>query len=868
VAADLPNSSKSQLAISYGYSIQESFPDTWVFWIDAERTTKLEQGYREIAHAVRIKGRNDKNADILSLVYEWLRNKSNGNWVMILDNADDKEVFTSCPSAQCQASSGKQVRDFLPQSSNGSILVTSRSRDAAFVVTCKYKNIIAVEPMTESEAMLLLRSHLEETHPESEMQQLAKRLGSVPLAISQAAANISRRSLPISKYLEELSSGNEKSVSSLDESSPQLRRDSGRSNSIVATWKVTFEYVRRTTPSAARLLSLMCFFDRQDIPQALLEGQYGEEVNFISHRYRKTWWKRKLRMDGKKAEVPPNKLLPQDFEEDLLTLRDFSMIKLNRDRNKFSMHPMVQFTTMKWLVLHKQLDAWSQHFISIMNTNFPDPENRFFRSACEPLLAHAIAALPYRPNDKTTRPLQTWAELTFKVACYYNFPTGVLVSAEKLFCIAAGAFEVALGATSPQSIQCNIQRGEALWTTGHHADAEKIYRHVLRLRQESLGPNHRDTLESMDHVGNVLRYQNRYEEAEEIYLRALDIRLRTLGPAHIDTQNALVIRAVHLSGKDRYAEAYQVHRQAYEARIRGNPDSFDEIWVHSLNAMGLGLVVKGRPKEAEQLYREAIKEYEKVAPDKDMMDTLVRLARALASRDDFMGAETFFKRAMVWYNTNCACQNPDKMQTMSDYAYCLWQINRLDEAEDIATKCLAARVDNCGMQDRDTFIIMWILANILEKQGREGEALSLFRKAFEATRDVLGEQHEDTKAFQRDYINLLEKSENKALEHLDTSETGVATSVVKPDGIVQPNDNKTVGSDDCEDSVTGAEQEEETLLTNGNLRRNNASRIANARLASYGSEHFIQNDEKKGSAFSLNSNMTVEQARLPPLQQC
>jgi hypothetical protein len=227
-------------------------------------------------------GRNDKDADIPNLVYEWLRNKSNGNWVMILDNADDKDVFTSFPSAHRQPSSGKQIRDFLPQSSNGSLLVTSRSRDAAYHVTCNYKHILTVEPMNESDAMALMQSQLEEVHPEPEMKLLADTLGFVPLAISQAAANISRRSLPISYYLDELRKGNESSASLLDESSPQLRRDSGRSNSIVATWKVTFEYVRKTTPSAARLLSLMCFFDRQDIPEALLEGQYSEEVNIAS----------------------------------------------------------------------------------------------------------------------------------------------------------------------------------------------------------------------------------------------------------------------------------------------------------------------------------------------------------------------------------------------------------------------------------------------------------------------------------------------------------------------------------------------------------------------------------------------------------
>jgi tetratricopeptide (TPR) repeat protein len=786
---------------------------------------------------------------------------------MILDNADDKDVFTSRPSAHGQASSEKEVRDFLPQSSNGSILVTSRSRDAAFQVTCNYKHIFAVEPMTESEAMALLRIHLEETHPESEMKQLATTLGSVPLAISQAAANISRRSLPISDYLEELRKGYDRSAHLLEESTPQLRRDAGRSNSIVATWKVTFEYVRKTTPSAARLLSLMCCFDCQDVPQALLEDQYGQEINAASVKSRRVWWKRITRKEKKKGKLLPEKSFSHDFEEDLLTLRDFSMIKLNRDRNKFSMHPMVQFTTLRWLFLYQELDAWSQHYISIMNTHFPMPEIGR-RKICEPLIAHAVAALPFRPIDKAIRPLQTWAELAFKVACYYDFPTGAVVSPEKLFCIAAAAFEVALGANSSQSIQCNIRRSSVLRFSGHLTDAEKLSRRVLRLRLDSLGPNHPDTLESMDDVADVLKAQKKRGEADEIYVQAINIRLRVLGPAHDDTQRALIFHARSFCNNDDYCGAYKVYRQAYEGRCQGRVGAFDAEWAHHLNNLGLELQVKGRLKEAEQLFREAIAEYGKIEPGWWLIENLVRLGRALAAQDDYVGAEPFYARAMVWYDTERVGEYPEKLPAMEEYAYCLWKLDRLEEAEDIASRCWEARVEECGMQDRDTYSIMWILANILEKRGRDDEALPLFRMAFEGIRDILGEQHEDTTSFQRDYLNLLEKSNSNALEYSDTS---TAERVMKSDEIVALAAIHTVDSDkqlsDSDGLVTVAEADEAVLLSEVILERNKASTAANSRLGSYGPERFICDDEKKEASISLNFNVMVERAGIPQLQQ-
>jgi hypothetical protein len=146
----------------------------------------------EIAKEVRIRGLQQKEADAFSLVYEWLRNPANGTWVMIIDNADDKDVFTSRPASHRQSEHGKQIHEFLPQSPNGAIVVTSRSRNAAFQVTYNYKHILAVDPMGESEAISLLRCQLVGSHTDADMKLLVETLDCVPLAISQAAAYISR----------------------------------------------------------------------------------------------------------------------------------------------------------------------------------------------------------------------------------------------------------------------------------------------------------------------------------------------------------------------------------------------------------------------------------------------------------------------------------------------------------------------------------------------------------------------------------------------------------------------------------------------------------------------------------------------------
>ena len=68
---------------------------------------------------------------------------------MIIGNADDLGVF-SCPSDRRKGSkndvfsnAAAALLESLPQSPNGSILITSRSRDVAFRLTGSYADIMA-----------------------------------------------------------------------------------------------------------------------------------------------------------------------------------------------------------------------------------------------------------------------------------------------------------------------------------------------------------------------------------------------------------------------------------------------------------------------------------------------------------------------------------------------------------------------------------------------------------------------------------------------------------------------------------------------------------------------------------------------------
>lgn len=76
----------------------------------------------------------------------------------------------------------------------------------------------------------------------------------------------------IRKYLDEFYNSNKRKAKLFSLQGSELRRDVEAKNFILVTWQISFNYIHETRLSAADLLSLMSFCDRQGIPEILLRG--------------------------------------------------------------------------------------------------------------------------------------------------------------------------------------------------------------------------------------------------------------------------------------------------------------------------------------------------------------------------------------------------------------------------------------------------------------------------------------------------------------------------------------------------------------------------------------------------------------------
>lgn len=99
-------------------------------------------------------------------------------------------------------------------------------------------------------------------------------------------------------------------------------------------------------------------------------------------------------------------------------------------------------------------------------------------------------------------------------------------------CSAQNAF----GITHPVMLRLMINMGHTLYSADRSAEAEKLHRHVLAVRERTCGVEHEDTLKSVYALGNALCSQDKLVGAEEMLRRALEGRVKMFGATHRDTR--------------------------------------------------------------------------------------------------------------------------------------------------------------------------------------------------------------------------------------------------------------------------------------------------------------------------------------------
>ncbi|KAH7140533.1 hypothetical protein B0J13DRAFT_527257 [Dactylonectria estremocensis] len=724
---------KSQLAIEFAHQLEQTTPkgdQMRVFWVHAGTVVRVKESFQAIADAMKIPNRNQADTDIMQLVYSWLSNEAKGKWCMILDSADDHDVFFSI---QGNVKDGRPLAIYLPQSRNGSILVTTRNKDLAFKLTGDFRTIIEVGPMADIEALQLLENRLGPLSDGSMAADLARALDFIPLAISQAAAYIQAR-MPrtsVAKYLAEFQESERKRVKLLGHEAGDLRRDGGASNAILTTWWLSFNHIRSRRVSAADLLSLMSFFNRQGIPEWLLKLSKGT----VDAPQASLGASTDSESESGQSEID------SEFEDDVAVLREYYLVTAIEGEDAFEMHGLVQLSTRRWLEASDLEETFKEKYITLLAEYFPSGEYENWE-LCKMLYSHTEAAVEHRPKKGSVK--EKWAGLLYNGA-WYASEQGLYIIAERMLLKGRKAFEKQLGSGDEATLTSTSLLASTYRNQGRWEEAEKLEVQVLETHKTKLGPDHPFTLSSMANLASTLWKQGRWDEAEKLEVQVMETSKTKLGPDHPSTLSSMANLASTLWRQGRWEEAEKLEVQVMETRkTKLGPDHPDTLT--SMANLAATYRNQGRWEEAEKLEVQVMETHKtKLGPDHpSTLSSTANLASTLWRQGRWEEAEKLEVQVMETRKTKLGPNHPFTLTSMANLASTYRDQGRWEEAEKLEVQVMETRKTKLGADHPDTLSSIGNLASTYRKQGRWDEAEKLFVQAMETSKTKLGPDHPST----------------------------------------------------------------------------------------------------------------------------
>lgn len=475
-----------------------------IFWVHASNAERFHQAFSQIAQSCQIPGYNNPKVNILRLVKAWLERNDQRPWLMIIDNADDTDMFFSSGEAapQKREDPGQLALEanlgrYIPECSHGAILLTTRNKQTGIKLT-RGRRVIKVGPMNQAESSQLIQKRLEYDDLDlNHLSLLTDRLEYLPLALVQATAFIQENSLTVIKYLQLLNQSDNNLVELLSQPFEEEGRDSSIPNAVTATWIVSFKQIKEQCPHAGDLLSLVSFFDQQRIPKM-----------FLSHPIKQ----RPCQEEHQQEQDDQTKRL-LELEKALGILKAFSFVSEGKDDENIDMHRLIRLVMRKWLITEGKFREWAGKALLTVSALYPygSHENR---KICRDYLLHVYAVLSYEGCSVTAE---------------------AVAKASLLHCTAG-----------------------FMLSQGQWNKAEELQLQAVETRLRVLGEEHPDTLTSMANLASTYRNQGRWKEAEELEVQVMKMRKRVLGEEHPSTLTSMASLASTYRNQGRWKEAEEL----------------------------------------------------------------------------------------------------------------------------------------------------------------------------------------------------------------------------------------------------------------------------------------------------------------------
>ena len=348
---------KTQIALKLAFWVKENLPDYSVFWIPALSKESFENTCAGLVREIGLP--KEDGEDDKEVLCRYLSTEVSGKWFIILDNADDVDTVFSKSDEQ------PGIEKYLPQSEHGRILFTTRTREIA--VGMAQNDFTLLKEMTQEEGVAYFRQAIpmQVDANEKETIQLLDLLCHLPLAISQAAAYITKNQSTIAEYLELFQETEVDMIELLDADFKDRTRYKEGQNAVLKTWSVSFDQIEHLDEVAYEILLFVGLVEPKAIPFHCLP-----------------------------TIGPGYEISAEQLNKALDLLCGYEMLHRREDGKTYDMHSLVHVACAMWIKRQERLWRTSHKDAADHLWNVLDPCDWENRETWRPVIPHALALYP------------------------------------------------------------------------------------------------------------------------------------------------------------------------------------------------------------------------------------------------------------------------------------------------------------------------------------------------------------------------------------------------------------------------------------------------------------------------------------------